>query len=134
AFSLDGRGEEGVFITQKDLREVQLAKAAIAAGIETLLESAGVGEEDVGTLYIAGGFGSHLNVASAAAIGLFPASLASRVKVLGNAALSGAAALLLDTEKQESTRAIAALARHVNLGGNPKFNEHYMDQMFFPEE
>ena len=125
---------EGVALQPQDIRAVQLAKAAIAAGIETLLEEAGVGEDDVRTLYIAGGFGSHLNVDSAAAIGLFPEALASRVKVLGNAALSGAAALLLDTEKHERTRAIAALARHVNLGGNPKFNEHYMDQMFFPEE
>ena len=124
----------GVSLLPQDIRAVQLAKAAIAAGIETLLEEAGVDEDDVGTLYIAGGFGSHLNVDSAAAIGLFPEALASRVKVLGNAALAGAAQLLLDTEKQENTRAIASLARHVNLGGNKKFNEHYMDQMFFPEE
>ncbi|MBR3503209.1 MAG: DUF4445 domain-containing protein [Clostridia bacterium] len=124
----------GVSLLPRDIRAVQLAKAAIAAGIETLLEEAGVGEEDVSTLYIAGGFGSHLDVNSAAAIGLFPEALASRVKVLGNAALAGAAQLLLDTEKQENTRAIASLARHVNLGGNKKFNEHYMDQMFFPEE
>ena len=125
---------EGVCLLPRDIRAVQLAKAAIAAGIETLLEEAGVAEDDVKTLYIAGGFGSHLNVDSAAAIGLFPASLAGRVKVLGNAALAGAAGLLLDRGLQEKTRAIAALASHVNLGGNPKFNEHYMDQMFFPEE
>ncbi len=124
----------GVALLPKDIRAVQLAKAAIAAGIETLLESAGVSEDDVRTLYIAGGFGSHLDVGSAAAIGLFPASLAGRAKVLGNAALAGAARLLLDMPEQERTRGIAALARHVDLGGNPKFNEHYMDQMFFPEE
>ena len=125
---------EGVALQPRDIRAVQLAKAAIAAGIETLMEEAGVGADDVRTLYLAGGFGSHMNAQSAAAIGLFPKDLAPRVKVLGNAALSGAAELLLDTDLQRRTREIAALARHVNLGGNPKFNEHYMDQMFFPEE
>ena len=125
---------DGVALQPKDIRAVQLAKAAIAAGIETLMESAGVTAEDVKTLYIAGGFGSHLNVNSAAAIGLFPKELAGRVKVLGNAALSGAAELLMNGHRLEWTREIAGKAEHVNLGGNPKFNEHYMDQMFFPEE
>ena len=116
-----------------DVRAVQLAKAAIAAGIETLMESAGATAEEIGTLYIAGGFGSHLNVQSAARIGLIPAELAGKVKVLGNAALSGASMLLLDRDKLEEIRRIRAASRHVNLGGNPVFNEHYMDQMFFPE-
>ena len=124
---------DGVSLQPRDIRAVQLAKAAIAAGIETLLDTAGVSARDVSTLYIAGGFGSHLNVNSAAAIGLFPAELASRVKVLGNAALSGAAELLLNGHRLERTREIASLSRHVNLGGNPRFNENYMDQMFFPE-
>jgi len=125
--------EGGVALLPRDIRAVQLAKAAIAAGIETLLETARVRTEDVRTLYIAGGFGSHLNVGSAAAIGLIPESLAPRVKVLGNAALSGAASLLLNTNGLDASRAIAARARHVSLGGNPKFNEHYMEQMLFPE-
>ena len=69
----------------------------------------------------------------AARIGLIPEALSDRVKVLGNAALSGAAALLLDTGCQTRAAEIVRLARHVNLGGNPRFNEHYMEQMFFPE-
>ena len=124
---------EDVRLLPGDIRAVQLAKAAIAAGIDTLLEAAGVRAEDVETFYIAGGFGSHLNVDSAAAIGLFPKALASRARVLGNAALSGASLLLLDQSARERTRSIARQARHVNLGGNPKFNQHYMDQMMFPE-
>ena len=63
---------DGIALLPKDIRAVQLAKAAIAAGIETLMQSAGVGPEHIETLYIAGGFGSHLDVRSAAAIGLFP--------------------------------------------------------------
>lgn len=124
---------DGICLQPADIRAVQLAKAAIAAGIETLMEYAGTDAEEIETLYIAGGFGSHLNVQSAARIGLIPAELAGKVQVLGNAALSGAAMLLLDRDKLEAIRRIKEVSRHVNLGGNPAFNEHYMDQMFFPE-
>ncbi len=116
-----------------DIRAVQLAKAAVAAGIDTLLDTAGIRAEDVQAFYIAGGFGSHLNAESAAAIGLFPEKLASRAIVLGNAALSGAAMLLLDQGKKERELEIVRRARHVDLGGNPKFNQHFMDCMMFPE-
>jgi len=124
---------DGICLQPEDIRAVQLAKAAIAAGIETLMECAGTDVEEIETLYIAGGFGSHLNVESAARIGLIPAELAGKVKVLGNAALSGAAMLLLDRDRMEEIRRIKDVSKHVNLGGNPAFNEHYMDQMFFPE-
>ena len=124
---------DGVVLEPRDVRAVQLAKAAIAAGIETLMESAGTSCDDIATLYIAGGFGSHLNVASAAAIGLIPAELADKVKVIGNASLSGSVRLLLNRESLKDAAAIAKNSSHVNLGGNPRFNEHYMEQMFFPE-
>ena len=118
----------------RDIRAVQLAKAAIAAGIQTLLETANVPPEEVGTLYIAGGFGSHLRVESAVAIGLLPEELAGRARVLGNAALAGAARVLLDVGEKQKLEQIAASSVHINLGGNPKFNEHYVDQMFFGDD
>lgn len=121
----------GICLTQGDIRAVQLAKAAVAAGIETLTETSGIPAEAIGAFYIAGGFGSHLNVQSAAAIGLFPGKLAQKARVIGNAALFGAAQMLLDLGMQERGRQIASKARHVNLGGNPAFNEHYMDRMMF---
>jgi uncharacterized 2Fe-2S/4Fe-4S cluster protein (DUF4445 family) len=124
---------DGVALQSRDVRAVQLAKAAIAAGIETLMESAGTSCDEIETLYIAGGFGSHLNVASAAAIGLIPGELAGKVKVIGNASLSGSIRLLLNRGSVAAAEAIAGNSSHVNLGGNPRFNEHYMDQMFFPE-
>ena len=123
-----------VRLLPRDIRAVQLAKAAVAAGIDTLMEEAGVRPEDVEVFFVAGGFGSRLNAASAAAVGLFPEALASRARVLGNAALAGAAALLLDRGRLERAREIAGLARHVDLGGNPRFNQHYMDNMLFPEK
>lgn len=125
---------DDVALQPRDIRAVQLAKAAIAAGVETLMETAGVDADEIETFYIAGGFGSHLNVESAARIGLISPTLAGKVKVLGNAALAGAAQLMLDQKKMIEIRNIAARAKHVNLGGNPRFNEHYMDHMFFPEE
>ena len=122
---------DGVALMPKDIRAVQLAKAAIAAGMETLMRSAQTAPEEIGTLYIAGGFGSHLNVDSAATIGLIPDALAGSVRILGNAALAGAARLLLDTDAIARIRAICARATFVNLGGDPLFNELYVDHMFF---
>lgn len=122
---------EGVRLLPQDIRAVQLAKAAIAAGIDTLLERSGIGAEDVDSFLIAGGFGSHLNVESAAAIGLFPEALASRARVLGNGALTGAAMMLLDRRQQDRGSALTRLARHVDLGGDPRFNQHFIDNMLF---
>ena len=122
----------GVTLLQKDIRALQLAKAAIAAGIQTLLESSGTSCEDIETFYLAGGFGSHLDLQNAAAIGLIPPKLVSKATVIGNAALAGAVRLLLDPGSLAQIRAIARNSRHFNLGGNPMFNEYYMEQMLFP--
>lgn len=122
----------GVTLLQKDIRALQLAKAAIAAGIQTLLDASGTACEEIETFYLAGGFGSHLNIANAAAIGLIPEALVGKAKVIGNAALAGAARLLLDSSSTDEIRAIAGASRHYNLGGNPVFNENYMEQMLFP--
>ena len=115
-----------VYLAPADVRAVQLSKAAIYAGIQCLLDAAGCKEKDVASVYLAGGFGSHMNLYSAARIGLLPESFIPRVKVIGNAALDGAAALLLNTNAPLPTAAI-----HVNLGGNPKFNNLYMESMLF---
>ena len=126
--------DNGIVLEAKDVRSVQLAKAAIAAGIQTLLETAHVDVQDVRRFSIAGGFGSHLNIASAARIGLIPAELTDRVVVIGNAALTGALMLLLNQQSLSRSQQIAAQSEHLNLGGNPAFNAHYIDQMLFPEE
>ena len=123
-----------VILLQQDIRALQLAKAAIAAGIETLLKVSDTDPEEIENFYIAGGFGSHLNIESAVRIGLIPEALADKVRVIGNAALAGAAQLLLDQRKFEQVRQIAKVSSHKNLGGDPLFNECYVDQMFFPEE
>ena len=106
----------------------------IAAGIAVLLETAGITAGDVDRLYIAGGFGSHLNKESAAKIGLLPTELLDRTVVLGNGAIAGAAMALLNRDTRQILTEIAKESVHVNLGGNPSFNEKYVEHMFFGDE
>ena len=123
---------EGVRLTAGDIRAVQLAKAAVAAGIDTLLATAEAQPADVKTLQLAGGCGSRLSTASAVAIGLSPAALAGRTRAVGNAALSGACMLLLDTRLRRKAEQIAHQAQIVPLGGSEVFVEHFLADMAFP--
>lgn len=122
-----------VSLLRADIRAVQLAKAAIYAGILSLLKAARCNTEDVETLYLAGGFGSQLNILSAARIGLIPEAFAGKVKVLGNAALSGADRMLKEENRQTARRILANSAR-VDLGGDPLFNELYIESMLFSSQ
>lgn len=124
----------GLSLTPQDVRALQLAKAAVAAGMTTLLETAGVGWEEVERLYLAGGFGSHFSVSSAVDVGLLPPGIADRVSVIGNAALAGATMLLLDPARKDEIRRLADSAVSVRLSGHPAFSEHYMDAIAFFEE
>ncbi len=123
--------QDGLALLQADIRSVQLAKAATHAGILSLLSAAGCKPEQVRTLYLAGGFGSRMNIRSAARIGLIPSELADRAQVIGNAALDGAAMLLLDANARGKLRALAALVQHVRLDGNPQFADMYVESMLF---
>ena len=122
---------EPVVVTQKDIRAVQLAKSAIHAGIKTLLDISNLSCGDVETLYIAGGFGSYLDVSSAAYIGLIPSELEECVKVLGNAALSGSSAILLSKPLFDVSADIAKSVKVAELASNPVFAAEYMDRMYF---
>ncbi len=123
---------EGIRLTAKDIRAVQLAKGAIAAGVETLLDTAGIGPADVTRLELAGGFGSHLRVPSAVAIGLIPAALSGKAHAVGNASLAGAAALLLDTRLRTQAEQIAGMAQVIQLGGSETFEKRFLAAMDFP--
>ena len=120
-----------VEITQEDIRAVQLAKSAIHAGMRTLIHTAKLDCDDVATLYIAGGFGSYLDVKSAGKIGLLPEELTDRVTVLGNAALTGAAMLLLRDDLRSVCEKLAKETRIVELATNPVFVSEYMERMMF---
>ena len=120
-----------VEIIQEDIRAVQLAKSAIHAGMRTLIHTARLDCDDVATLYIAGGFGSYLNVQSAGKIGLLPEELTDRVTVLGNAALTGASMLLLCADLRPACETLAKETQVVELAANPVFVSEYMERMMF---
>ena len=123
--------EASVSINQKDIRALQLAKSAICAGIKTLIEEEGITKTEIDAFYIAGGFGNYLNRINAMKIGLLPRELASRAVSVGNAALTGAAVLLLSRGKREEASDIAKRALHLELTTNRKFSELYMSGMLF---
>ena len=120
-----------VVFTQNDVRMVQLAKSAIHAGIRTLLHTAGLACEDVSGLLIAGGFGSYLDVENGARIGLFPAEMLACIRVVGNAALSGASMILLNKEYRSVCEEYAKNATIVELSTDPFFADEYMERMMF---
>lgn len=123
---------ENLSLLPKDIRALQLAKAAIAAGIETLLKVSKTDYDEIERFMIAGGFGSHLDIHSAVRIGLFPAELSEKARPIGNAALAGASMLMLKTELISEAEKTASMAEYINLGSNPEFNECYIDSMMFP--
>ncbi len=124
-------GDSGVLLTQEDIRKIQLAKSAICAGIHTLIHECGISAEEIGTFYIAGGFGSFIDKQSAADIGLIPREVVSRVKVIGNGAGMGASAILLSKEALRQSEWVAAQASDVELSSNAYFMDRYIDCMMF---
>lgn len=125
-------GESGVVLTQEDFRAVQLAKAAICAGIRSLMHEVGVEAGEVDHLFLAGGFGSFIKPESAAAIGLIPGELASRLKSIGNAALGGAYAILCSEAEHRESDDIAKSAVNLELSSSPYFMDQYVEEMMFP--
>ena len=119
----------GVVLQPKDVRQVQLAKAAICGGMRTLLKRSGLKEKDVKVLYIAGGFGSYIDLDSAAKVGIFPPELRGSAKVIGNAALTGAIMMLLGADKSLEPSSVETEC--INLAQQPDFSDLYMESMFF---
>ena len=122
-----------VGLTAEDIREVQLAKGAIRAGMETLLAEEKMDAAGLEGLYVAGGFGSYMSSKSAERIGLFPKIDLSRIKICGNAALAGAVRILHDRRLEKEATALAERAKTINLGSSAKFQEFYMKYMMFDE-
>ena len=122
-----------VHILQADVRAVQLAKAAIGAGVDLLLELAGLVAQDVDRFVLAGAFGQSVDVASAVAIGLLPPLPRERYVQVGNAAGAGVARMLASTAERARATEIAARCRYVELGGRPQFQNRFMKNIGFAE-
>ena len=121
----------GIFITQRDIREVQLAKAAIAAGVDVLLKEAGVRASDIRRVLLAGGFGSYLDKQSAGRIGLIPKELVGRTMAIGNGSGAGARAALLSQEAMAEAERLARAVTYVELSARQDFQDAFVDQMMF---
>lgn len=122
---------ENLSLTQEDVRALQQAKAAVGAGLQTLLHHADLTADGVEVLYVAGGFGSRLNGRNAAAIGLLPRDLATRIQPVGNAALDGASRLLLDVSAREKLTALPDDIHVIELATDLYFTEHFIKNMTF---
>lgn len=121
-----------VFVSEGDVRKLQLAKAAIQGGIEVLLGEAGLEAQEMDALYLAGGFGNYIRKESAARIGLLPSVLLDRVHMLGNAAGAGASLALLSEAQRAQLPEIIARCRYIELSGNDAFLDAYIEAMAFP--
>ncbi len=129
-----GRGSFGVSLTQRDVREFQLAKGAVAAGVKVLLNVAGLEPEQVDRVLLAGGFGNYLDPASAVAVGLLPSGIAvDKVRSVGNASLAGARLCLLSEEERTEAEQLSRHVNYIELSGRPDFQEYFAEEMMFPE-
>lgn len=123
---------DGVFISESDVRQLQLAKAAVRGGIETLLESGGLSYDDVSSVLIAGGFGAYIDIKSACDIGLIPPELFGKTVHAGNCAGAGAA-LALGEDARSQLSQLAVRCTYLELSSSALFMEKYIDHMIFDE-
>lgn len=121
-----------ILFTQKDVRQVQLAKAAIRAGVETLLMHYPATYEDISSVYLAGGFGYGINPEKAVRIGLLPEEFLGKIKVAGNSSLGGAIQYLTDPPASERVKGIISVAGEIQLSNDTNFNDLYIRNMNFP--
>ena len=122
-----------VCLTAADVRNLQLAKAAVAAGICVLLQQRGISPEQVAGVYLAGGFGSYLDPESAMTIGMLPRACAGKLHTLGNTALAGAAALTLDPAQWQHIGDISRACSYSELSGRADFAAAFTDNLSFPQ-
>jgi uncharacterized 2Fe-2S/4Fe-4S cluster protein (DUF4445 family) len=123
--------EIDIVLYQEDIRELQLAKAAIATGIQLLCRQAGIIYDDISELYIAGGFGSYLNLNNAITIGLIPKELKDRVKVIGNSSIGGAIKYSFDKEGDQKIREIKNSIISIDLNSIDEFNNLFIQNINF---
>ncbi len=134
-FVLHWRGsgaQDSIYLSQRDVRELQFAKAAIATGWQILLEEAGLTAADVKQVLLAGSFGSYLSAASAIRIGLVPEVPVPRVVSAGNVAGEGAKMALLSLRERAGALALLEEVRYVELSDRADFNDRFVEQLAFP--
>jgi len=123
-----------LYLTQKDVRELQLAKGAIAAGIKTLMDELGIGTQDINHVYLAGALGNYVDPYSTIRTGLLPAVNPEIVQSLGNAASTGASLVLLVKSYWKMAAELSQSIEHIELSSRSDFNQYFIQHLDFPEE
>jgi uncharacterized 2Fe-2S/4Fe-4S cluster protein (DUF4445 family) len=132
AFRLCHKKEfNAVFLSQKDIREVQLAKAAIRAGIQLLQKKMKITDEQIEQVFLAGAFGSYIRRESALRIGLLPAVPVDKIQFVGNAACSGAQMALLSSACRQNAIELARRIQYLEIAHERDFQAVYTDAMLF---
>ncbi len=121
-----------ITLTQRDIRQLQLAKGSIRAAIETLLNTAGAKSENLKEIILAGAFGNYIRIESALRIGLLPEIDIDRIKPVGNAAGAGAKLALLSIRERERANRLAGRIEHIELASHPDYQNEFMEKMLFP--
>lgn len=122
---------EGIYLTQKDVRQMQLAKAAIASGIELLCEEAEIESGEIRSVLLAGAFGNYLSSKSACGIGMIPSVLLDRIRSVGNAAGEGAKIAALDRDVLLRSETLARSVHFLELATSERFQEVYFQRLDF---
>ena len=122
---------DGVYLSQKDVREVQLAKGAIAAGIELMAEKLGIQVSDIKKIMIAGAFGNYMDPHSACRIGMLPIELEDRIEMIGNAAGEGSRIATLNIDEFERAQTIREKVEFLELASSPNFQDTFVDNLLF---
>ena len=128
-----GHGED-IVVRRSDINEIQLAKAAIRAGIEILLDHAGLDAQSIDQFVIAGAFGTYISPQNAASVGMFPMVAPERYSQVGNAAGVGAKQLLLSADLRQISEEIARISTYIELTTDPNFQDRFLKYMYFPNE
>jgi len=121
-----------IVLSQKDVRQLQLAVGAVRTGIDILLAEAGVHPREIAEVVVAGGFGLHVSAYALARLGLIPAEWADRVSFAGNTALAGARAALVSSAMRKRAREIARGVTAVDLASHPEFQQRFIAALRFP--
>lgn len=129
----EGELEGAVYLSQRDVRELQFAKAAIATGWRLLVEELGIDPSEIQQVLLAGSFGSYLSPASAVRIGLVPKLALPRIVSAGNVAGEGAKMALLSMQERHAASALLDEIEYVELSDRPDFNDRFVEQLAFPE-
>lgn len=125
-------GESEIYLSQRDVRELQFAKAAISTGWAILLEEYGIEQKDVQQVLLAGSFGSYLSAKNAKAIGLVPNIATTRILSAGNVAGEGAKMVLLSGSERKGARTLTKLVHYVELSEREDFNDRFVEEIAFP--